>query len=185
MPADAPPRSAEICQRLLRGYQFSPSDHASDDLGPLYAVLDERFAWFQEQLATMGFSLVRDGEVMLLEKEQKELTNEERQAVVALFLLGDLWLEQGCSYQDLFSMPIRWADLNWLRDGYGREYLAQAGLQDLDAIEDLWRRIARKGLVSYDAETRTLTLRDPAARILTMARRLHQRLRAAEEAADA
>ena len=36
MPADTPPRSAEICQRLLRGYQFSPSDHASDDLGPLY-----------------------------------------------------------------------------------------------------------------------------------------------------
>ncbi len=82
-------------------------------------------------------------------------------------------------------MPIRWADLSWLRDGYGREYLAQAGLQDLDAIEDLCRRIARKGLVTYDAETRTLTLRDPAARILTMARRLHQRLRSAEEAANA
>jgi hypothetical protein len=185
MPADAPPRSAEICQRLLRGYQFSPSDHSSDDLGPLYTVLDERFAWFQEQMGTMGFSLVHDGEVMLLEKEQKELTNEERQAVVALFLLGDLWLEQGGNYQDLFSMPIRWADLGWLRDGYGREYLAQSGLQDLDAIEELWRRIARKGLVAYDAETRTLTLRDPAARILTMARRLHQRLRAAEEVANA
>ena len=102
-----------------------------------------------------------------------------------LFLLGDLWFEQGGSYADLFSLPIRWADLDWLRDGYGRDYLAQAGLHDLDAIEELWRRIARKGLVTYDAETRTLTLRDPAARILTVARRIHQRLRAAEEVADA
>ena len=185
MPADTPPRSAEICQRLLRGYQFSPSDQASDDLGPLATILDERFAWFQEQLASMGFNLVRDGEVVLLEKEQKELTTEERQTVVALFLLSDLWLEQGGSYQDLFSMPIPWADLSWLRDGYGREYLTQAGLLNLDAIEDLWKRIARKGLVRSSTETRTITLRAPAARILTMARQLHQRLRAAEEAADA
>jgi hypothetical protein len=185
MPADPPPRSAEICQRLLRGYQFSPSDQSSDDLAPLYAILDERFAWFQAHLAASGFALARDGEVILLEKEQKDLTNEERQAVVALFLLGDLWLEQGGGYQDLFSMPVRWADLDWQRDGYGREYLAQVGLQDVDMLEDLWRRLARKGLVTYDAETRTLTLRDPAARIMTMARRIHQRLRAAEEAVDA
>ncbi|MEI6180137.1 MAG: hypothetical protein WCP31_05250 [Chloroflexales bacterium] len=188
MPADTPHRSADICQRLLRGYQFSPSDVSSDDLGPLYRILDERFAWFQAHLAAVGFPLMRDGEVVLLEKEQKEqkdLTGEERQVVVALFLLGDLWLERGGSYQDLFSMPIPWADLDWLRDGYGREYLAQVGIKELDPLEDLWRRSVRKGLVSYNAETRTLTLRDPAARILTMARRLHQRLRAAEEAPNA
>ena len=91
MPADTPHRSADICQRLLRGYQFSPSDLSSDDLGPLYRILDERFAWFQAHLAAVGFPLVRDGEVVLLEKEQKEqkdLTGEERQVVVALFLLG-------------------------------------------------------------------------------------------------
>ncbi|MBP1466190.1 hypothetical protein EYB53_010780 [Candidatus Chloroploca sp. M-50] len=185
MPADVPPHSAEICQRLLRGYQFSRSDLSSGDLGPLYAELDDRFVWFQNHLAASGFSLVRDGEVMLLEKEQKELTNEERQTVVTLFLLSDLWLEQGGSYADLFSMPMRWFDLSWLRDGYGREYLAQVGIQDLDTIEDLWRRIARKGFVTYHPETRTLTLRDPAARILTMARRLHQHLRSAEEDAHA
>jgi len=185
MPADTPHRSADICQRLLRGYQFSPSDQSSDDLGPLYRILDERFAWFQAHLAAAGFPLVRDGEVMLLEKEQKELTGEERQVIVAIFLLSDLWLEQGGSYQDLFSMPIRWADLDWLRDGYSRECLTQVGLQGLEPLEDLWRRSARKGLVNYDTETRTLTLRDPAARILTMARQLHQRLRAAEEAANA
>ncbi|WP_129630829.1 condensin complex protein MksE [Candidatus Oscillochloris fontis] len=185
MPVDAPPRSAEIFQRLLRGYQFSASDHASDDLGPLYTVLDDRFIWFQDHLAAMGFSLVRDSEVILLEKEQKEITNEERQIVVAIFLLSDLWLEQGGSYQDLFTMPIRWADLNWLRDGYGREYLAQVSLQDLDSLEDLWRRMVRKGFVTYNNETRTLTLRDPAARILTMARRIHQSLRSTEEAVHA
>ena len=184
MPADIPPRSAEICQRLLRGYQFSPSDQSSDDLSPLYDLLDERFAWFQAHLAATGFTLVRDGEIILLEKEQKELTKDEQQTVVALFLLADLWLEQGGSYQDLFSAPVRWAELDWQRDGYSREYLAQVGL-DSDALEDLWRRIARKGLLRYESESRTLTLRDPAARILTLARRLHQRLRAAEEAADA
>jgi hypothetical protein len=185
MATDTPHRSADICQRLLRGYQFSPSDRSSDDLGDLYSVLDERFDWFQAHLAAVGFSLARDGDVILLEKEQKELTGEERQTIVVLFLLGDLWFEQGGSYHDLFSLPIRWADLDWLRDGYGRDYLAQIGIQELDAIEELWRRIARKGLVTYDVETRTLTLRDPAARILTMARRIHQRLQDAGEVADA
>lgn len=185
MPSEIPPRSAEICQRLMRGYQFSPSDQTSDDLGHLYTILDERFNWFQAHLEALGFSLMRDAEIILLEKEQKDLTHEERQTVVAVFLLSDLWLEQGGSYQDLFTIPIRWADLDWLRDGYGREYLAQVGFQDVDAIEDLWKRIARKGLLYYDADTRTITLRDPAARILTVARRLHQRLRSAKEVGNA
>lgn len=185
MAADTPKRSADISQRLLRGYQFSASDRSSDDLGDLYGILDERFDWFRAHLEAAGFSLVRDGDVILLEKEQKELTGEERQTIVVLFLLGDLWFEQGGSYHDLFSLPIRWVELDWLRDGYGREYLTQVNLQDLDQIEELWRRIARKGLVTYHAETRTLTLRDPAARILTVARRIHQRLRDAGEVTDA
>ncbi len=182
---NAPARSPEICQRLLRGYQFSASDQRLDELGALYAILDDHFAWFQEHLAASGFSLVRDGAVILLEKEQKELTGEEKQTIVVLFLLADLWFEQGGSYQDLFSMPIRWDTLGWLRDGYGRDYLLQVEIQSLDQIEELWRRLVRKGLLSYQPDTRTLTLREPAARILTIARRLHQQLRHASEAADA
>lgn len=183
--AETPPQSAEICQRLLRGYQFSPSDQRHDDLAPLYAILDEQFAWFQQHLAASGFSLVRDGSVILLEKEQKELTSDEKQTVVVLFLLADLWFEQGGSYQDLFSLPIAWHTLGWLRDGYGRDYLAQVDISDTDAIEELWRRLVRKGLVTYHLETRTLTLREPAARVLTLARRLHQQLRPVVEVPDA
>ena len=180
-----PPRSEDICQRLLRGYQFSTSDSASDSLGALYTTLDESFAWFHHQLQVIGFTLVRDGEVILLEKEQKELTNDERQTVVALLLLVDLWLEQGGSYADLYSVPVRWVELHWLRDGYGREYLTQVALTDLESLEELWQRVARKGLVRYDTETRTLTLRAPAGRIVTMARRIHQQLRSVAEDRDA
>lgn len=185
MVTSPPPKSADICQRLLRGYQFSPSDQAIDDLSVLYALLDEHFAWFQSHLAASGFTLVRDGGIILLEREQKGLTGEEQQAVVVLFLLGDLWFEKGGSYQDLFSLPIAWADLDWLRDGYSREYLTQVDISSIDDIERLWRGLSRKGLVSYRPESRTVTLRDPAARIFTLARRIHQRLRAAEETNDA
>jgi hypothetical protein len=185
MPVELPSRSADICQRLMRGYQFSPSDLSSDDLRAQYAILDQHFEWFKQHLEGSGFSLIRDGEIILLEKEQKELSNEERQTIVALFLLGDLWLEKGGSYQDLFTMPIRWAELDWQRDGYSRDYLIQAGLQDTDGIEELWRRMSRKGLVWHDAETRTITLRDPAGRILAMARRLHLNLQSTAEVGDA
>jgi hypothetical protein len=185
MATSPPPKSADVCQRLLRGYQFSPSDQTIDDLSDLYTILDEHFAWFQAHLAALGFTLVRDGSIILLEKEQKELTGEEKQSVVVLFLLGDLWFEKGGSYQDLFSIPVAWADLDWFRDGYGREYLTQVDIGELDAIERLWRLLGRKGLVTYRPETRTVTLREPAARIFTMARRTHQRLRAGEEAIDA
>lgn len=185
MVSNPPPKSADICQRLLRGYQFSPSDQAIDDLGDLYTLLDEHFAWFQAHLAASGFTLVRDGGIILLEREQKELTSEEKQAVAVLFLLGDLWFEQGGSYQDLFSMPIAWANLDWFRDGYSREYLIQVDIGASDDIERVWRTLGRKGLVIYRQETRTVTLREPAARIFNLARRIHQRLRAGEESTDA
>ncbi len=185
MVGNPPPKSAEICQRLLRGYQFSPSDQAIDDLGDLYTQLDEQFAWFQAHLAASGFTLVRDGGIILLERDQKDLTSEEKQAVVVLFLLGDLWFEKGGSYQDLFSMPVTWAELDWFRDGYSREYLIQVDIGEVDDIERVWRTLSRKGLATYRPETRTVTLREPAARIFTLARRIHQRLRAGEETIDA
>ncbi len=185
MATSPPPKSADICQRLLRGYQFSPSDQSIDDLSDLYALLDEHFAWFQSHLAASGFTLVRDGGIILLQREQKDLTGEEKQAVVVLFLLGDLWFEKGGSYQDLFSMPVAWAELDWFRDGYSREYLIQVDIESIDDIERLWRTLSRKGLVNYRPDSRTVTLREPAARIFTLARRIHQRLRAGEEAIDA
>lgn len=185
MAANPPAKSAEICQRLLRGYQFSPSDQSLDDLSDLYTTLDTHFDWFQAHLAASGFSLVRDGGIVLLEKDDKALTDEEKQTVVVLFLLGDLWFEKGGNYHDLFSMPVPWTELDWFRDGYGGEYLAQVKFEGLDDIERLWRSLNRKGLVSYRPETRALTLREPATRIFTLARRIHQRLRKAEEPADA
>jgi hypothetical protein len=179
MTHDIPPRSQDICQRLLRGYQFSLSDSEdSDNLEGLYAILDAHFAWFQRHLAAIGLSLVRDGDVIFLEDEQKELSNEEKQTVVVLFLLVDLWLERGKAYGQLFDIPVSWADLDWLRDGYGREYLAQVGIEDLDQIESLFGRLERKGLVDYRRETRTIRLRKPAERLITIARRIHQQMRA-------
>lgn len=185
MAANPSVKSAEICQRLLRGYQFSPSDQSLDDLSDLYTSLDTHFDWFQAHLAASGFSLVRDGGIMLLEKDDKALTEEEKQTVVVLFLLGDLWFEKGGNYQDLFSMPVPWRDLDWFRDGYGGEYLTQVKIEDLDDIERLWRSLNRKGLVSYRPETGALMLREPSARIFTLARRIHQRLRDAGEAVNA
>lgn len=185
MAANPPPKSAEICQRLLRGYQFSPSDQSLEELGELYTTLDRHFDWFQAHLAASGFTLMRDGSIVLLEKEDKGMTDEEKQTIVVLFLLGDLWFEKGGNYQDLFSMPVLWAELDWFRDGYSREYLAQVKMETLDDIERLWRPLMRKGLVTYRAETRALTLREPATRIYMLARRIHQRLRSAEEVADA
>jgi len=174
------PKSQEICQRLLRGYQFSDSDLYSPGDDELYTILDGHFEQFRGVLAAVGFSLERDDGVMFLQKDDKALSNEEKQSIVVLYLLADLWMESGKPYSDLFSLTVAWHELDWFRDGYGREYLAQTGIEDndLSAIEDLLRRLARKGLVDYRAETSTVTLRKPAERVLNMARRIHNQMKA-------
>lgn len=166
----------------MRGYQFSPSDlRAGDDIARMYETLDRQFAWFHAHLAASGLNLIRDGGVILLEKDARELSKEERQTVVALFLLADLWLEQRRSSSDLFVLPVRWRDLPWFREGYGRDYLEQVGISDLDDLERLWEQLERRGMLTYHKTTMTLTLRDPAGRIIALARRVHQQLRADEE----
>lgn len=187
MPIAPPPRSQDICQRLLRGYQFSSSDLQRPETAELYTVVNEQFAWFQSHLAAVGFTLQRDDGIILLQKDGKELSGEEQQTIVVLYLLADLWLEAGKSYRDLFQMPVAWTELDWFRDGYGKEYLAQVGIAagDHDAIEEVLRKIARKGLVYYTVDTRMVMLRKPAERLYTLARAVHQHLHATEDNADA
>lgn len=184
---NAPPQNQEICQRLFRGYQFSPSDRDNRDLEPLYLSLQEHFVWFQEHLGDVGFILQRDDDIMFLEKEGKELGDEERQAVVVLYLLADLWYQKGRSYNDLYQLPIVWSELEWFRDGYGKEYLAQVKIADGDfeAIEDVFGKMARKGFVLYRANTSTVTLRKPADRIITMAVAIHRQRQTANGDKDA
>lgn len=179
-----PAHSQEICQRLFSGYQFSPSDLRDLALEPLYTSLDRHFDWFQQQLALVGFTLRREDHILFLEKENKQLSDEEQRAIVVLFLLADLWMEKGHSLSDLFLLRVDWTALDWFRDGYGKEYLAQVRLEDTAAIEDLFRRIARKGLVAYYPETSTITLREPADRLINQARHIHRRLKETGEAAD-
>jgi hypothetical protein len=178
MPAKTPAETQRIIQILLRGYQFSDSDLMRPDYDRWYTILDRHFDWFQEHLALSGFSLVREKQVIFLEKENKVLSQEEKQAVVVLFLLTDLWLEKGKTYGDLFQASVAWGELDWFRDGYGREYLAQVGIEDGNdaAIEQLFRRLAGKGLMEINPEARTLTLRRPAERLINLARRIHQQI---------
>ncbi len=178
MPVKPPEETQRIIQILLRGYQFSDSDLMRPDYDRWYTILDHDFSWFQEHLALSGFSLTRDRQVIFLEKENKILSQEEKQAVVALFLLTDLWLEKGKSYGDLFQASVAWGELDWFRDGYGREYLAQVGIEDGNdtALEQLFRRLAGKGLMEINLEARTLTLRRPAERLINLARRIHQQI---------
>jgi hypothetical protein len=178
MSSDAPEESPKIIQVLLRGYQFSDSDLYKPDFDRWYAALDLRFELFRDHLALSGFSLSREKQVIFLEKENKTLSHEERQAVVALFLLTDLWLEKGKSFGDLFQLSIQWSELDWFRDGYGKEYLDQVGIESGNdgALEQLFRRLANKGFLEYHEEARTLTLRRPAERLINMARRLHQQI---------
>jgi hypothetical protein len=106
---------------------------------------------------------------------------------VVLFLLVDLWLEKGKAYNDLFQLNIPWAELDWFRDGYGREYLAQVGIDPGDevAIEDLFKRLQRKGIVTYNSDTRTVTLRKPAERFYNLARKIYQQMKPKEGSPDA
>ncbi len=182
-----PPKSQEICRKLLSGYQFSESDLFDPVTEVLYASLDQHFDLFHHYLETVGFSLARDDGLILLEKDDKALSNEEKQSIVVFFLMVDLWMEKGKAYNDLFQLNIPWAELDWFRDGYGREYLAQIGIDSGDdgAIEDLFRRLQRKGVVTYNTDTRTVTLRKPAERFYNIARRIYQQMKPKEAALDA
>jgi hypothetical protein len=182
MSVDAPEDTQKIIQVLLRGYQFSDSDLYKQGYDRWYGILDRHFDWFREHLGLSGFSLCREKQVIFLEKENKVLSQEEKQTVVVLFLLTDLWLEKGKSYGDLFQLNIPWSELDWFRDGYGKEYLNQVGFEsDNDgALEQLFRRLANKGFLEYNEDARTLTLRRPAERLINLARRLHQQITAQE-----
>lgn len=171
----------------MSGYQFSESDLYDPATEELYTTLEQNFDQFQHYLEVVGFTLVRDDGVILLEKGDKVLSGEEKQTIVVLFLLVDLWLEKGKSYNDLFQLSIPWAELDWFRDGYGKEYLAQVGIGANDdmAIEDLFnKRLHRKGLVNYNIDARTVTLRKPAERLYNMARKIHQQMKPKETIAN-
>ncbi|MBA3030252.1 MAG: hypothetical protein FP816_15775 [Desulfobacteraceae bacterium] len=178
---DTPEETARIIQILLRGYQFSDADLFKPGYDRWYNILDRHFDWFREHLSLSGFSLRRDHSVIFLEKENKLLSQEEKQIVVVLFLLTDLWLEKGKSFGDLFQLSVSWTELDWFRDGYGREYLGQVGIEmgDDGEMEQLFRRLSNKGFLEYSTASRTLTLRRPAERLINMARRLHRQIQAA------
>lgn len=178
MSVKVPEETQKIIQILLRGYQFSDSDLFRPDFDRWYNILDRHFDWFRDHLALSGFSLAREKQVIFLEKENKVLSQEEKQTVVVLFLLTDLWLEKGKRYGDLFQSSIAWSELDWFRDGYGREYLSQVGIESSSdaALEQLFRRLANKGVLEYNADARTLILRRPAERLINLARRMHQQI---------
>ena len=180
MGVNMPEETSKIIQILLRGYQFSDADLFKPGYDRWYNILDRHFDWFREHLRLSGFTLSRDHSVIFLEKENKLLSQEEKQAVVVLFLLTDLWLEKGKSFGDLFQLSIPWTELDWFRDGYGHEYLGQVGIEtgDDSALEQLFRRLSNKGFLDYNAESRTLTLRRPAERLINMARRLYLQIQA-------
>jgi hypothetical protein len=186
MPANVPEETPRIIQILLRGYQFSDSDLLRPDYDRWYTILDRHYDWFRDHLALSGFSLARERQVIFLEKENKLLSQEEKQSVVVLFLLTDLWLEKGKSYGDLFQASVAWNELDWFRDGYGREYLNQVGIEDGNdaALEQLFRRLAGKGLMEINMDARTLTLRRPAERLINLARRMHQQITQDDTATD-
>ena len=169
-----PADSAEICQRLLRGYQFSSTDLENEELASYYLVLEQYFEWFHRHMLATGFQLIQDDGVILLEKEEKALTEEEKQTIVVLFLLVDLWLDQGQSLGDLFTHPVSIDQLPWFRDGYGRDYLAQVKIMEIQAIEDLFHnKLSRRGLVTYHPHNRMIFLRKPASRLLTLAHSIY------------
>ena len=47
---------------------------------------------------------------------------------------------------------------------------------DDSTLEQLFKRLANKGLLEIDTDARTLTLRRPAERLINMARRMHQQI---------
>ena len=178
MATNPPKDTQKIIQVLLRGYQFSDTDLYKEGYDQWYNTLDRHFNWFREHLALSGFSLVREKQVIFLEKENKLLSQEEKQALVALFLLTDLWMEKGKRYGDLFQLNIPWTELEWFADGYGKEYLSQVGIEsgNENALEQLFKRLAHKGFLEYNDDSRSLTLRQPSERLINMARRLHQQI---------
>ncbi len=164
-----PAHSTAIIQRLMRGYQFSPSDRTDTALAPLYHSLTSAYAFFERHFATAGMVLCNDDGVILLENDEKELSNEEKMSVVVLWLFVDLSLERGDTWSNLINRPVSWRDLPWLQTGYGEMYLSQVKITDLDHIADVWVSLQRKGLVTYRSENNTVTLRAPAERIINKA----------------
>ena len=188
--AETPPstaHSAAISQRLLQGYQFSSSDRMGGENGTHYGILSAHFDWFKTNFAQLGFTLVKDDEVIFVEKVGKQLSMEEKQIIVVLFLLTDLWMERGGTYADLFDLRIAWRELDWFRDGYGREYLAQVNISPnngLTALEDLWNKMQRRGMAEYDSVTSGLTLRRPSERLINMARQIYNQINALNSMQD-
>jgi hypothetical protein len=176
--SNTPSGTQAICRRLFNGYQYSKSDLDAKGLNQEYATLRSRFDWFRDHLALSGFSLVNEDGVIFLINTSKSLSKEEKQTIVALFLLADLYLELGHTFSDLFVNMIQWRDLNWFRDGYGRDYLSQVGFEeaDLTELEKLFKKISNKGLVKINHASEGITLRQPAERIVHMARTLHKQL---------
>lgn len=164
-----PARSTDIIQRLMRGYQFSPSDRTDAKLAPLYHTLKEHYAFFERHFAIAGMVLCNDDGVILLENDEKELSTEEKQSVVVLWLFVDLSLERGDTWSNLVTRAISWRDLPWFQAGYGELYLSQVNIADLDDIANVWSSMQRKGLVAYRSGSDTVSLRAPAERIINKA----------------
>lgn len=181
MEFQSPPKSQEICRKLFSGYQFSDSDIGIPDIEDLYRILEDNFSWFKEYLKLSGFVLQNDESVFFLEKENKELSNEEKQTIVVLYLLTDLWMEKGKIYGDLFQLKIPWQEFDWFRDGYGKEYLAQVKIETKESIEELFKRIDGKGLITYSSDTCTLTFRKPADRIVKLAIKVYKQINTEEQ----
>jgi hypothetical protein len=187
MAATPPDRTQDIAARLLSGYQFSHSDQEEQEFAELFTILEQHFEWFHAHLGLLGFTLTQDEGIIFLEKEGKTLNKEEQQTIVVLFLLADLWMEKGSTFGDLFELHVDWRQLEWFRDGYGKEYLAQVDIieeDSLQALENLWGRMARKGIVVQNAITGHITLRQPAERLLNMARTIHNQLQKTEKTVE-
>lgn len=175
-----PEHSKEILQLLMRGYQFSRSDRSHAKQAPLYHVLTTRFDFFDRECTVWGYALVNDDGVIFIEDDERELSNEEKQTVVVLWLYVDLALEQGISWADLTRRPIAWRDFAWFQEGYGADYLTSVKITSLDDINALWTNMERKGLLVYRKDSQTVTLRDPAERIINKAIDIHKHFRQQE-----
>jgi hypothetical protein len=170
MSDNAPPHSTTIIKRLLSGYQFSASDQHHAELAGAYAALCKSATYFTHYFALADMHLCDDEGVFFIEKPSSELSEDEKQTIVIIYLLVDLTLEQGRSPAELYNSPIGWEKLDWFRDGYGYEYLTQVKISDLDDIHEQWKSMKRRGIVEYHPDSRVVTLRRPAERIVNMAR---------------
>lgn len=169
-----PDFATEIIKRLYSGYQYSPSDADHREYAPHYQSLTTHRDYFVRYLAVADMQLSEEDGVFFIEKRSGDLTKEERQTIVVIYLFVDLFLEQGRTPGDMYTQLCNWEKLEWFRDGYGYEYLKQVGITTLDDIHDLWQSLIRRGIVDYNEERRLVTLRRPAERIVQMALRFRQ-----------